>query len=55
MLFLLGADDRMAPARKAVELARRLPEGRSIVLPRAGHLMMLEDPSGTLSALRQIV
>jgi pimeloyl-ACP methyl ester carboxylesterase len=55
MLFLLGADDRMTPAAKARELAARLPGARAVTLPRVGHMMMLEDPSGTLDALKTIL
>lgn len=55
VLLLLGADDRMAPPAKAVAFARSLGEGRSTVLRGAGHMMMLEDPAGTLEALRTVV
>lgn len=55
MLFLLGADDRMTPAAKARDLAARLPDARAVLLPRIGHMIMLEDPSGTLNALKTIV
>jgi pimeloyl-ACP methyl ester carboxylesterase len=55
MLFLLGEDDRMTPAAKAVAFARDLPETRCVVLPRVGHMMMVESPSGTLGALRKFV
>jgi pimeloyl-ACP methyl ester carboxylesterase len=54
ILFLLGADDRMTPAAKARELASRLPSSRAVMLERAGHMMMLENPSGTLAALKDI-
>jgi len=55
MLFLLGADDRMTPAAKARDLAGRLPRARAVTLPHAGHMMMLENPSATLAALRDLI
>jgi pimeloyl-ACP methyl ester carboxylesterase len=54
-LLLLGADDRMAPATKAVAFARSFKDGRSVVLRGSGHMMMLEDPAATLAALKEIV
>jgi pimeloyl-ACP methyl ester carboxylesterase len=55
MLMLLGADDRMTPPGKARDLATQLRDTRAVTLPRVGHMMMLEDPSGTLAALKTIV
>jgi pimeloyl-ACP methyl ester carboxylesterase len=54
-LLLCGADDRMAPAAKAAPFARAFKEARLEVLPGAGHMMMLEDPTATLAALRRAV
>ncbi len=54
-LLLLGGDDRMTPAGKAVDFARAFANGRSTVLPGIGHMMMLEDPGATLGALQGIV
>jgi pimeloyl-ACP methyl ester carboxylesterase len=54
-LLLLGGDDRMTPPGKAVDFARAFPNGRSTVLRGIGHMMMLEDPGATLTALQGIV
>jgi pimeloyl-ACP methyl ester carboxylesterase len=54
-LLLLGGDDRMTPAGKAVDFVRAFPNGRSTVLPGIGHMMMLEAPGATLTALRGVV
>jgi pimeloyl-ACP methyl ester carboxylesterase len=54
-LLLCGADDRMTPAAKAAPFARAFKEARLEILPNAGHMMMAEDPSATLAALRQAV
>jgi pimeloyl-ACP methyl ester carboxylesterase len=54
-LLLLGSDDRMTPAAKAVDFARAFAAGRSEVLAGAGPMMMLEDPARTLRALQGVV
>jgi pimeloyl-ACP methyl ester carboxylesterase len=54
-LLLLGADDRMTPAAKGAEFARSFRNARATVLRDAGHMMMVEDPTGTLEALKGIV
>jgi pimeloyl-ACP methyl ester carboxylesterase len=45
----------MAPAAKAAPFVRAFKEARLKVLPSAGHMMMLEDPTATLAALRRAV
>jgi pimeloyl-ACP methyl ester carboxylesterase len=50
-LFLSGENDVMTPARKAAELAKFVAGAKSIMLPRAGHMMMSEQPDATLDAL----
>jgi pimeloyl-ACP methyl ester carboxylesterase len=54
-LLLCGADDRMTPAAKTAPFARAFKEARLEVLPNAGHMMMVEDPTATLAALRRAV
>lgn len=50
-LLLLGADDRMTPARGAKPLEEAMADCRTIVLPGAGHMMMAEQPDETLDVL----
>lgn len=50
-LFLSGASDVMTPARKAAELAKLVAGAKGVTLPRAGHIMMSEQPDATLDAL----
>ena len=47
-LLLLGADDRMTPAGGAAALADTIAECRVVVMPTAGHMMMMEQPDETL-------
>jgi pimeloyl-ACP methyl ester carboxylesterase len=52
-LLLLGADDRMTPARGAKPLAEAIADCRTTVLAGAGHMMMAEQPEETLDALSE--
>jgi pimeloyl-ACP methyl ester carboxylesterase len=48
-LLLWGEADRMVPASHAADYARELPNSRTVVLPRLGHVPMEEDPAGALA------
>jgi pimeloyl-ACP methyl ester carboxylesterase len=50
-LLLLGADDRMTPARGAAPLGKAIADSRTVTLAGAGHMMMAEQPDETLDAL----
>jgi pimeloyl-ACP methyl ester carboxylesterase len=52
-LFLLGGADRMTPPAKAKPLAEAIPGARTIILPEAGHMMMVERPDAVTDALRE--
>jgi len=54
-LLLLGGEDRMTPAARGRELAALIAATRVAVLPRAGHMMMLEEPVAVLEALQAIL
>ncbi len=54
-LVLLGADDRMAPAKAGRKLAEAVPGATLTVIPGCGHMMMLEKPDETLDALRTVL
>jgi pimeloyl-ACP methyl ester carboxylesterase len=54
-LLVLGANDRMTPAAKGLDLAGRLSNARVVTLPGAGHMMMLEQPGPTLDALKDFL
>ncbi|HWK43993.1 MAG TPA: alpha/beta hydrolase [Stellaceae bacterium] len=53
-LLVLGAEDRMTPPGKAAPLAAAIADSRTIVIPDAGHMMMIEQPTATLRAFRQV-
>ena len=50
--FILGERDMMTPAKAGKTLAAAAPNARTIVLPDAGHMMMIEQPDELLVALR---
>src|ERR1700692_566849 len=50
--FILGERDMMTPARSGKALAAALPNSRTVVLPGAGHMMMVERPDELLAALQ---
>jgi pimeloyl-ACP methyl ester carboxylesterase len=50
--FILGERDMMTPAKAGKALAAALPNSRTIMLPGAGHMMMVERPDELLAALQ---
>ena len=51
--LILGERDMMTPARAGKALAAALPKARTVVLPGAGHMMMVERPDELLAALSE--
>lgn len=51
---ILGAEDKMTPAAKAAPLAAAIAGARTLILARAGHMMMLETPAPVTAALLEI-
>ena len=54
-LVIAGANDRMAPARGARELAGLIDDARVVEIAGSGHMMMVEKPDATLDALAETV
>lgn len=54
-LLLLGADDRMTPAKKGRELAAAIKDAECRVLPGVGHMVMAEAPDQTIDALAALL
>jgi pimeloyl-ACP methyl ester carboxylesterase len=54
-LLILGAQDRMTPARQGRKLAEAIDGATATVIPGCGHMMMLEKPDDTLDALRTVL
>ena len=54
-LFLLGARDRMTPAKAGQSLAATAPEAEVDVIADCGHMMMTERPEESLQALTRFL
>ena len=50
-LLLLGSNDKMTPPKGTKIMSETLRESTTIILPDAGHMMMVEQPEPTLDAL----
>jgi pimeloyl-ACP methyl ester carboxylesterase len=54
-LLVLGAADRMTPARAGRKLAEAIAGARLEEIPDCGHMMMTEKPDQTLDALKTVL
>ncbi|WP_433268725.1 alpha/beta fold hydrolase [Actinosynnema sp. CS-041913] len=50
-LVVWGTEDRLVSVRKAPRIARLLPRGRLLVLPRTGHVAQMERPVSVARAV----
>ncbi len=54
-LVLCGAEDKMTPPRYAEYLAEHIPQAQLVIVPDAGHMVMLEQPEAVAEALRKFL
>jgi pimeloyl-ACP methyl ester carboxylesterase len=54
-LILCGDEDKLTPVRNSHIMAEALPDAELVVVPGAGHMVMLERPSLVNTALRRLV
>jgi pimeloyl-ACP methyl ester carboxylesterase len=54
-LVVCGADDRMTPPRYSEHLASSIKRAELVVIPDAGHMVMLEKPKQTAAALASFI
>lgn len=54
-LLVLGAADRMTPAKAGRKLAEAIPDARVEVIAGSGHMMMAEMPDETLDAIKTLL
>lgn len=50
-LVLCGLQDQMTPPKYSQFLASKIPDSRLVLIERAGHMLMLEQPAQTTRAL----
>lgn len=51
-LIVCGAEDRMTPPKYSEYLAAHLPSAELLIIPNAGHMVMLEQPHALNTAIR---
>jgi pimeloyl-ACP methyl ester carboxylesterase len=54
-LVLCGADDRMTPLRYSEYLAEKIKRAQLVIVPEAGHMVMIEKPKETAAALLEFI
>lgn len=54
-LVIMGAEDKMTPAKAGTKLAAAIPNAQQAVIPGCGHMMLAEKPDETLDALKSIL
>ncbi len=54
-LVVSGSDDLLTPPEHSEEIVRRLPGAEQLVVPDAGHLVMLEHPDVVTAALEELL
>jgi pimeloyl-ACP methyl ester carboxylesterase len=54
-LVVMGAEDKMTPARAGAKLAAAISGANSVIIPNCGHMMTAEKPDETLDALKTIL
>src|SRR3546814_9061360 len=52
---IMGAEDRMTPARAGAKLTAAIPGAKAIVIPACGHMMLAEKPDETLDTIKTIL
>ncbi len=52
VLVICGAEDRVTPPSSSRELHERIPGSELVIVERAGHMVMLEQPMATNAAIR---
>ncbi len=51
VLLLYGEEDTLTPPEEGLKMLERLPKGRMLTIPRAGHMANLEAPAAFNTAL----
>ncbi|MGQ0677896.1 MAG: alpha/beta fold hydrolase [Rhodospirillales bacterium] len=54
-LLILGAEDRMTPAKSGRQLGASIKGAEVAVLPDCGHMLMVEQPDMTLDRMRRFL
>jgi pimeloyl-ACP methyl ester carboxylesterase len=55
VLIIVGDHDLLTPAAHSADMAALLPQAHHVVVPRGGHLLMLEHPDVVTPALIELI
>jgi pimeloyl-ACP methyl ester carboxylesterase len=55
VLALVGEEDTITPIAETRSIAEKVPDGRWVAIPRAGHLSVLENPKAFEDAFREFI
>ncbi|RRB02300.1 alpha/beta fold hydrolase [Larkinella rosea] len=55
VLIIAGQQDQLVPFAKSQELAAAVPNAQTVVLEKAGHLGVIEQPDTVLKAIRNFI
>ena len=53
VLFIAGAADKMTPVRGMMPWVKKIGQSQLEVIPRCGHMMMMEKPNQVIKALKR--
>lgn len=53
--IICGGDDKMVPLRLSQQLAEGIPEAELEIIPKAGHMLMIERPEALVGAIRPFI
>jgi pimeloyl-ACP methyl ester carboxylesterase len=54
-LIICGAADRMTPVQASIDLKQKIETAELVVVPSAGHMVMLEQPTVVAGAIRHFL
>ncbi len=53
VLFIAGQEDKMTPVRGMLPWVKKIQQSQLEVIPRCGHMMMMEKPNQVIKALKR--
>lgn len=54
-LIICGTDDQLTPVKSSRHLHKSIPHSRLVLIPRAGHMVMAEQPAPVNQAIEQFL
>ena len=54
-LVICGEDDRLTPVKYSRYLAEQIPDARLTLIPKAGHMVMLEQPEALIDVIQSFL